>query len=368
MIILHGKFVFLLHPLDMSHVYREKPWAKWLPSAAVKWYMLKKKPFVASHITGIQSKTGATAEGWFIIIPMTPDLMLAHDDIATNKIIEAGRIGEKLGATIMGLGAFTAIVGGAGAEAANALDSIGVTTGNSYTAYTAHEALLMGAREVGLNPEDDNLTLAVVGGTGSIGRVVAKLLAPKFKGTMVIVGRDKEKAERVATEIRDITEAKVLSSNDVKGIMRKADMAVTVSSAIDAIIGPNDVKSGAVIVDVSRPRDVAEAVKERDDVLVIDGGVVKVPGNVKFNFDFGFPPGTAFACMAETIMLALEGWSDDFSLTKELKEEQVLKTGEWAKKHGFELVWMRSFDLPVSKEKIQYMREVISRRVNGYGR
>ncbi|WP_449186810.1 shikimate dehydrogenase [Zhurongbacter thermophilus] len=364
---MHGKFVFLLHPLDMEHVYREKPWAKWLPRRVVEFYMTKKKPFIASHITGIKSKTGDTAEGWFIIIPMTPDLMLKHDDIATQRIIEAGHIGEKLGATIMGLGAFTAIVGGAGVKAAEALDGIGVTTGNSYTAYTAHEALLMGAREIGLNPEDPNLTLAVVGGTGSIGRIVAKLLAPKVNGKMVIVGRNKEKAEKVASELRPLTNAEVLSSDDVKGIMRQADMAVTVSSAVDAIIGADDVKSGAVIVDVSRPRDVAEAVKDRDDVLVIDGGVVKIPGDVEFNFDFGFPPGTAFACMAETMMLALEGWSGDFSLTKELKEDQVLQTGQWAKKHGFELIWMRSFDLPVSEEKIKHMREIISRRVNSYG-
>lgn len=364
---MHGKFIFLLHPLDLGHIYKAKPWAKWLPKVLLEWYMKHKKPFIASHITGIQSKTGDTAEGWFIIIPMTPDVMLKNDELATKRIIEAGHIGEKLGATIMGLGAFTAIVGGAGVKAAEALDNIGVTTGNSYTAYTAHEALLMGAKEVGIDPADPDIVVAVIGATGSIGRIVAKLLAPKVNGKLFIVGRNKKKAENVADEIQQITSAKVIPSNDVKDTMKKADLAVTVSSAIDAIIDANDIKSGAIIVDVSRPRDVAEAVKHRDDVLVIDGGVVKIPGNVQFNFDFGFPPGTAFACMAETMMLALEGWKNDFSLTKELKEEQVLKTGELAKKHGFELIWMRSFDLPVEYKKIEYMREIISRRLRSDG-
>ena len=46
--------------------------------------------------------------------------------------------------------------------------------------------------------------------------------------------------------------------------------------------------------------------KSRDDVLVIDGGMVEVPGKVDFHFDFGFPPGKAYACMAETMILVLE--------------------------------------------------------------
>jgi len=48
--------------------------------------------------------------------------------------------------------------------------------------------------------------------------------------------------------------------------------------------------------------------------------------------------------MSETMMLALEDWTTDFSLGRDLKEEQVMLTGQWAKKHGFEVIWMRSFD------------------------
>ena len=39
-----------------------------------------------------------------------------------------------------------------------------------------------------------------------------------------------------------------------------------------------------------QPRDISTKVAEtRDDVLVIEGGIVEVPGDVNFNFDFGFP-------------------------------------------------------------------------------
>jgi hypothetical protein len=66
--------------------------------------------------------------------------------------------------------------------------------------------------------------------------------------------------------------------------------------------------------------------QERPDVLVIEGGVVEVPGDVKFGIDFGFPKGTAYACMCETMMLALENRPESYD------------------KHGFKLAGFRSFE------------------------
>ncbi|HRF93732.1 MAG TPA: hypothetical protein PLZ51_00995, partial [Aggregatilineales bacterium] len=83
-------------------------------------------------------------------------------------------------------------------------------------------------------------------------------------------------------------------------------------SAVHAVIEPRHLKPGAVVCDVARPRDVSRLVADqRDDVLVIEGGMVEVPGDVDFHFDFGFPEGKAYACMAETMALALEGRYED---------------------------------------------------------
>ena len=99
---------------------------------------------------------------------------------------------------------------------------------------------------------------------------------------------------------------------------------MTVTSAVDAVIEPRHLRPGAVVCDVSRPRDVSVRVaQQRDDVLVIEGGVVAVPGAVDFRFNFGFPPRTSYACMAETMILALEGRYESFSLGKELELERV---------------------------------------------
>jgi len=96
---------------------------------------------------------------------------------------------------------------------------------------------------------------------------------------------------------------------------------------------------------------------QRDDVLVIEGGMVQVPGDVNFNFDFGFPPGKSFACMAETMVLALEGRYEDYTIGKHVTVAQALEIGKMAARHGFKLAGFRSFEKPVSEDTIAGVRE-----------
>jgi predicted amino acid dehydrogenase len=91
----------------------------------------------------------------------------------------------------------------------------------------------------------------------------------------------------------------------------------------------------------------------RDDVLVIDGGMVEIPGPANFNFNFGFPPGMGFACMAETIALALEGRYESYSLGKQVTRKKVEVINKIARRHGFKLSGFRSFEQPVSAEKLE---------------
>jgi predicted amino acid dehydrogenase len=138
---------------------------------------------------------------------------------------------------------------------------------------------------------------------------------------------------------------------------------ITVTSAVDTVIEPEDLKPGAVVCDVARPRDVSRRVAEmRDDVLVIDGGVVEVPGKVNFNFNFGYPPGLAYACMAETMILALEGRIENFTLGRELTVEQIDTINRLAAKHGFRVAGFRSFELPVSAARVAAIREQARRK------
>ncbi len=320
---------------------------KYLPDFVIEKLMIKLKPKVASHITGITSLTGAKTEGWFIGLPMTPKMMLADPERSLDALLECTEIAKKEGAKLIGLGAFTAIVGDGGVTLAKQ-SSIGVTTGNSYTVATAIEGALDAAARVGIIPAESSL--AIVGATGSIGQTCAKILAPQFKATLLI-GRDQER-----TEAAGIGLPRCEATTNVERL-NESDLVITVTSSDNAIIEPRHLKSGAVVCDVSRPRDVSvKVVKERQDVLVIEGGVVEVPGPVNFNFDFGFPQKTAYACMSETMMLALENRTDDYTLGKNVTVQQVEETMSWAKKHGFKLAGYRAFEKEVGQDLIDRVK------------
>ena len=135
-------------------------------------------------------------------------------------------------------------------------------------------------------------------------------------------------------------------------------MILTVTSSIHDVIRPENLQPGSVVCDVARPRDVSAMVAAvRDDILVIDGGMVDVPGPVNFHFNFGFPEGKAYACMAETIALALEGRFEDYTVGRDITIERVNDIAEIAGRHGFRMSGFRSFEREVKDQQIEAVRK-----------
>lgn len=351
-----SRFGFIIHPIDpKTDVSRKYPLlGKILPVPAIHFLSRFFPPIYVSHITGCRSvSTGAEVEGWFLACPYTPATMLRlKPETVYKKIIQTGRMAERLGARILGLGAFTSVVGDAGLSIARALD-IPVTTGDSYTVHIAVEALREGARVMDIPLA--NATAAVVGATGAIGSVCAELLA-RDVGELILIGRRPDALNRVRERVEAQGTGCVRVATDLESLPR-ADLILSVTSNVGAIIEPWHLKTGVVVCDVSRPRDVSRiTVAERDDVLVIEGGMVDAPGSVDFGFDFGFPPGKAYACMAETMILALEGRYECFSLGRHIHVEQVEEIARLGAKHGFRLAGFRSFERVVNGEQIDRIR------------
>lgn len=350
------KFAFVIHPISVKKdVARKYPIVKYVPESWVEWGIRYKSPMEVSHITGVKSATGVEAEGWFVGCPLTAKQLLNYsDEVVYDKIVGAVKIAEDLGAKVIGLGAFTSVAGDNGITVAKR-SNIAVTTGNSYTVATAIEGSIRASDMMGIDPS--KARVAVVGATGSIGKTCAQLMAKKCE-SVVLVGRSQDKLEALAAKMAEDTKANITSTTDIAGGIKDADIVVTVSSAIDAIIEPSFIKSGAVVCDVARPRDVSErVVKERNDVLIVDGGVIAIPGDVDFHFNFGFPPKTAYACMSETMILALEGKYECFTLGKDVSVEQVEEITRLANKHGFKLAGFRSFEKAVTEEQIEKIKK-----------
>lgn len=343
------KFAFIFHPLSIKDMEHVSPVMKYLPDSFIEACLKMKKPFKVSHITGVQSPY-AEAEGWFVGCTLTAKQMVTlPEEFVMDRIIECGRIAQDLGAKIVGLGAFTSIVGDAGITIAKNLD-IAVTSGNSYTVATAVQGTEEAATLMGKNLDDCHAV--VVGASGSIGSACVRLLSNKVKH-ITLIARRLQPLEELAQEVIKEGKCEVTVTDSIHGALREADIVLTVTSALDFLIEPGDLKPGAVVCDVARPRNVSREVSlKRNDVLVIEGGVISIPGNVNFNFNFGFPPNTSYACMAETMILALDGRYENFSLGRSLSVDKVKLISELAAKHDFKLAGFRNFERAITTAHI----------------
>ena len=350
-------FAFIIHPIDPKRdVSRKFPiLGRILTERQIDFFSTFFPPVYISEIEGITSiATGKQIRGWFVAAPYTPRRMLELSERTVyRKIIQTGKMAERLGAQMLGLGAFTSVIGDAGVTIARSLN-VPVTTGDSYTVAVAVQAVREAARLMDIPLKD--ATAAVVGATGAIGRVCSELLAEDM-GRVYLIARSENALSELREQLKGSNKSDLIISTNMD-VLAKAQLILTVTSAVQNIFQPEYLQPGSVICDVARPRDVSAMVAAaRDDILVIDGGMVDVPGPVDFHFNFGFPSGKAYACMAETIALTLEGRFEDYTLGKMLTRERVDEISTIAKKHGFRLSGFRSFEREVTKEQIDAIRQ-----------
>jgi predicted amino acid dehydrogenase len=142
----------VIHPLSQEYIKKGFP----IPKATPKFIMDKVEtlaahmpPMVYCKMSNIVSPTGAEAEGWLISVGGTPKEMLSRSpEFTYRRLLHAAKMAEKMGAQIMGLGAFTKVVGDAGVTVARRA-SIPITTGNSYSASGALWAAADAMRRMG---------------------------------------------------------------------------------------------------------------------------------------------------------------------------------------------------------------------------
>jgi len=350
-------FAFIIHPIDPKRdVSRKFPLlGRVLTERQIDFVSTFFPPVHISEIEGITStSTGKQVKGWFIAAPYTPRRMMElPEKIVYRKIIQTGRMAERLGAQMLGLGAFTSVIGDAGITISRSLD-VPVTTGDAYTISIAVQAIREAAPLMDISLHE--ATAAVVGAPGAIGRVCAELLSEDV-ARLYLIGRNEEPLIDLREQLSGPGRSELIVSTKMD-VLAEAQLILTVTSAVHDIINPEYLLPGNVICDVARPRDVSAMIATaRNDILVIDGGVVDVPGPVDFHFNFGFPPGKAYACMAETIALTLEGRFEDYTLGKHITCERVEEITAIAEKHGFRLSGFRSFEREITPDQIEAVRQ-----------
>ncbi len=364
-----NRFAFVIHPLSKEFLKKDKAvdfLSNFTPPAfldAVEKVIAYAPPWVYSRVTGIKSPTGAEAEGWLITVGGTPKQMLAHDPEFTYKrLLQAARMSKRMGAQIMGLGAFTKVVGDAGVTVAKRAE-IPITTGNSYSASGALWAAADAVRRMGLLKVEKGKRIIgktmVLGATGAIGSVCCRLLAKAFN-EVYMVGRNTAKLMALKESILEETPGvtiKVTTRPD--RYIEDMDVIVTATSGQGkTVLDITKAKPGCVITDVARPLDLSpEDVAKRPDVLVIESGEIELPGNPEMK-NIGLPHKIVYACLAETIVLALEGRYEVFTIGRDIEWEKVREIYKMGLKHGMKLAAISGVNGIFTDEDIQRVKQL----------
>lgn len=360
---MRDKFAIIGHHLSLDLLCKNKPEFQGKSLAEIKSSLAEFPPQRVTELNGVKSLTGKEIKGFGVIVNFLPEQYQELElKFVLDKIVSAIKLAKKMGAGIIVLGAANAIVGNQGLLVSKKVSGVAITTGNSYTAASVIEAVKEGAKL--LNIALGQARVVIIGATGSIGSACSHVLS-EMAESLVLVARNKHRLEELSETLSRKGKASISygQEKDIKRVVSEADICITATSAPYALVDAKDFKSGALVCDVAVPRNVSlESGKLREDVLIIDSGLIKPPGNLqKSDFDIDVPAGEAPACLCEGMILLLENRLENYTLGKGISIEKVKEIHELGEKHGFELAAFRSFGKPLSKEFIKQVGRVAAK-------
>ncbi|MGK5544275.1 aminotransferase class III-fold pyridoxal phosphate-dependent enzyme [Streptomyces sp. URMC 127] len=297
----------------------------------------------------VTSATGARCEGEIRYLSYTAEQMLRRPTTARAMVAAEASALRDRGAQLIGLGGATSIVGDRGLWTARTVGTP-VTSGNSLTAYATHQELLHVVRLLDLSPE--HTRVAVLGYPGSIGLAVTKLLLADGFPLDLVCRQVNRSPDRLLRHLEPSAHQQVRLVDSVDQCTADTRLFVCASS-VGGLVHPERLAPGSIVIDVALPRDVTAPPPEGHDVLIVDGGLVSAGDDVTVG-DGSLPGPTRQlnGCLAETMVLALEGRAESFSLGRELNIGHVHAIGELAARHGFFPTPLASFGRPVREEAI----------------
>ena len=299
-------FSFIVHSRDRTDLPRKFPLLKYIPRNVFDWLTLSLKPFIVSKITGVKSiKDNEDLTGAVIGISMTAHQLLENRSLALKRIIEAVKLSKKRGAKYVALGAMTASLSKGGKDVIDNIPDIYVTTGRTYTVKNITDYVEFCISKFSLDKE--NIKIGIIGAAGGIGSGVAISLAKKGFKKFVLIDLER-KMERIKSNLiileKHAENSEIITSHKLNEITQ-CKIIIAATSSPEIVLKSSDVESGTIIINDAQPSDVdPEIIKNRKDVLVLEGGVLHTE-NVNCHFNFGLRhKNDIFSCLGEAILLS----------------------------------------------------------------
>jgi len=289
----------------------------------------------------VQSVMGDEVHLKYIALDLTPrqvlNAMQARDTgWITEKIEASVKLAREEDCSVIGLGAYTSIISGNCQRVKT--NGIALTSGNSLTIGMGIKALKRSAAKAGI--ELPAAQLGIVGATGNIATTYAVMMAPEV-AELILVVRDttSPRLQSVLEQIKTAAPNTKITVVTELTELRYCELIVTASNTAGPLIYPEHLSQNPVVIcDISVPTDVSQEVyTQKPNAVIIHGGVVRLPRNKDFIIG-GLPldRGHVYACMAETLLMGLEGVNSHGSFGP-VKPEGVSRALAMAEKHGFEL-------------------------------
>ena len=122
-----------------------------------------------------------------------------------------------------------------------------------------------------LGIDDFRERTALVLGAGAMSSLAATHLGKQGIDRLIIANRTRSRAERVAEHAREAgVAAEVVDFNARAGAIGRADITVSATASDDFTITPEDLSGPTMLVDLSLPRDIDDAVTKREGVHLVN--------------------------------------------------------------------------------------------------
>jgi predicted amino acid dehydrogenase len=351
------KFAFMIHPRIIDDFGRrvgkvlrigEDLGMKITPKKLSEW--------VLKHLSGRMGYTicshfdvfGGKAEGYIVAVLLSGKQMKELDrHLVERRIIEAILFAQdKLGAERIGLGAYTAPM---------TRNGLSVVKHHGIKAHITHGDALSSASAVPIVIECCRLkgiditaaTIGVVGAYGIVGKASTLLLSELNPHIMILTGHNHNKLAAVSRELSGCFQGEIICSADNSAI-READIVILSTTSDGYIVGPQDLKENAIVVDMAQPHNMNhEVCIQRPDVLRVDGGYMSI-ADINLRFKMGPPRGTSFACLTETIVSTLSG--DQAHHVGPVDMEFARSIMPLANSLGFQVAPLTNFSRPIDPQ------------------
>ena len=332
-------FAFIVHARDIQDILRTYPELSAFPEEEAYVRFSRHRVHVGSRITA--KLNGSQLRGELIGVPFVPTVSIRDQLRDVRKsLVHVLDYCTARNTRIVGLGALLPSMTQYGQALAESSDSVGITTGHSFTGWAIARHVEEIERTIGRQ------SVAIVGAAGSTGRAAILALGNRRSPLRRLTVVDLPERLPILRKMTPLPAEDVVITGDLKGI-RECSLVICVTNAKRAIIEPEFLGKDCIVIDDAQPENISvAATRKRPDVVVIKC-LAKIPG-LQLPFDFGFfqqpreHEEIAFTCLAEVIALAASRHSGHFTLGVPTNE-MINHIGKVATELGITIAPFHSF-------------------------